>query len=94
MGSFLKKILCNTLVEEGFKNCFLAVYLRDIRVSRWHQSNNFQKWGSRGAEGRGFSKAKPEIIKIQDYSKNTYKSSRDELNSLGIPFPKSPFLGD
>jgi len=38
--------------------------------------------------------AKPEIIKLEDYAINTYKQSRDALNSLGIPAPKSPFLGD
>ena len=37
--------------------------------------------------------AKPEIVKTEDYSKNTYKYSRDGLNSLGITPPKSPFDG-
>ncbi len=38
--------------------------------------------------------AKPEIIKIEDYSKNTYKYSRDILNSKGQISPKNPFSGD
>lgn len=35
--------------------------------------------------------AKPQIVKIEDYAKNTYKSSRDALNSKGIAPPKDPF---
>lgn len=35
--------------------------------------------------------AKPEIVKIEDYSKNAYKASRDALNSKAIPAPKNPF---
>lgn len=35
--------------------------------------------------------AKPEIIKVEDYSKNAYKASRDALNSKAIPSPKNPF---
>ena len=38
--------------------------------------------------------ARPSIAKIQDYSKNAYKFSRDVLNSKGLPVPKSPFSGD
>jgi hypothetical protein len=38
--------------------------------------------------------AKPEIIKTQDISKKVYKLSRDELNEIGKPLPKSPFEGD
>jgi len=38
--------------------------------------------------------AKPEIIKIGDYSKNAYKASRDALNSKGMTAPKDPFDGD
>ncbi len=38
--------------------------------------------------------AKPEIVKISDYSKNAFKESRDALNSKGIPTPISPFDGD
>lgn len=34
---------------------------------------------------------KPEIVKILDYAKNTYKISRDYLNSKGVTPPKSPF---
>jgi len=37
--------------------------------------------------------AKPEVIKINDYAKNTYKYSRDGLNSLGVSPPKNPFDG-
>lgn len=36
--------------------------------------------------------AKPTIVKIEDYAKNTYKSSRDALNSKGLPIPKNPFV--
>ncbi len=36
---------------------------------------------------------RPGIIKAEDYSKNTYKSSRDVLNSKGITPPKDPFNG-
>lgn len=35
--------------------------------------------------------ARPELIKLQDYSKETYKSARDVLNSKGMPTPMSPF---
>lgn len=35
--------------------------------------------------------ARPEIVKLEDYSKNSYKSSRDVLNSKGIPAPINPF---
>lgn len=38
--------------------------------------------------------AKPEMIKIQDYSKNTFKYSRDILNSKGVQSPKNPFDGE
>lgn len=34
---------------------------------------------------------KPEIIKIENYSKNVYKTSRDALNSSGIEPPRNPF---
>lgn len=36
---------------------------------------------------------KPGIVKTLDYSKNTYKFTRDALNSLGIAAPKDPFNG-
>lgn len=36
---------------------------------------------------------KSEIVRIEDYSKNTYKYSRDGLNSKGIIPPKNPFDG-
>lgn len=36
---------------------------------------------------------RPEINKAGDYSKNTYKSSRDMLNSKGLPTPINPFDG-
>jgi len=35
--------------------------------------------------------AKPEMIKIEDYSKNAYKAARDALNSKGISSVKDPF---
>lgn len=38
--------------------------------------------------------AKPLLVKIEDYSKNVYKSSRDALNDKGIPAPNDPFAGD
>lgn len=38
--------------------------------------------------------ARPEIIKMESYSKNSYKSARDALNSLGMPPPQNPFNGD
>jgi hypothetical protein len=34
---------------------------------------------------------KPEIVKALDYSKNTYKSSRDNLNTKGLTAPIDPF---
>ena len=34
---------------------------------------------------------RPEIIKIQDYSKNVYNVSRDSLNSKGVESPKNPY---
>jgi hypothetical protein len=36
---------------------------------------------------------KPEVVKAEDYSKNTYKSSRDALNGRGKESPKDPFNG-
>jgi hypothetical protein len=36
---------------------------------------------------------KPEIVKAEDHSKNTYKVCRDLLNSAGIAPPKDPFNG-
>ncbi|OGM57867.1 hypothetical protein A3E46_01090 [Candidatus Woesebacteria bacterium RIFCSPHIGHO2_12_FULL_46_16] len=38
--------------------------------------------------------AKPEIIKIESYSRDVYKDTRDTLNSLGMPIPNNPFNGD
>ena len=38
--------------------------------------------------------ANPEVVKVEDYSKNTYKNSRDLLNAKGITPPNSPFSGD
>lgn len=38
--------------------------------------------------------ALPEIIRIQDTSKNVYKKTRDALQSQGIPPPINPFNGD
>ncbi len=38
--------------------------------------------------------AKPEMVKVEDYSKNAYKAARDVLNSKGIATPKNPFNGD
>lgn len=34
---------------------------------------------------------RPGIIKVEDYSKNVYKSSRDTLNSKGFSVPNNPF---
>lgn len=34
---------------------------------------------------------KPSVVKVEDYSKNTYKSCRDALNSKGVTPPKDPF---
>ncbi|NMC76620.1 MAG: hypothetical protein GYA60_04925 [Candidatus Methanofastidiosa archaeon] len=36
---------------------------------------------------------KPEIVKSEDYAKNTYKNTRDILNNRGITPPKDPFDG-
>lgn len=36
---------------------------------------------------------KPEIVKSEDYAKETYKICRDALNSKGIEAPKDPFNG-
>jgi hypothetical protein len=38
--------------------------------------------------------AKPGVVRVLDYSKNSYKSARDALNSLGRPVPVNPFNGD
>ncbi len=38
--------------------------------------------------------ARPEIIKIEEYSRNVYEKSRDALNSFGMPVPANPFNGD
>jgi Domain of unknown function (DUF5667) len=36
---------------------------------------------------------KPLVIKMEDYSKNSYKAARDALNSKGLPVPINPFDG-
>lgn len=38
--------------------------------------------------------AKPNMIQVENYSRNVYKTSRDALNSLGKTSPKSPFDED
>jgi hypothetical protein len=38
--------------------------------------------------------ARPDVVKAENYAKDTYKSSRDALNGLGLPVPESPFSGD
>lgn len=38
--------------------------------------------------------ARPGIIVIENYAKNVYKSTKEQLNSKGIPAPISPFEGD
>ncbi len=38
--------------------------------------------------------AKPIVIKIEDYSKNSYKKAGDALNSKGLSVPIDPFDGD
>lgn len=37
---------------------------------------------------------KPLVIRMENYSINSYKSSREVLNSKGLPVPISPFDGD
>lgn len=37
--------------------------------------------------------ARPELVKIENYSKDAYKSARDTLNSKGVTAPKDPFDG-
>jgi len=37
---------------------------------------------------------KPFVIKTENYSKNSYKASKDALNSKGLPVPIDPFDGD
>lgn len=37
--------------------------------------------------------ARPEIIRVEDYSKNSFKSARDGLNNTGLTSPKDPFDG-
>lgn len=37
---------------------------------------------------------KPLVIKMEDYSKNSYKAAKDVLNSKGLPLPINPFAGD
>jgi hypothetical protein len=37
---------------------------------------------------------KPEVIEIENYSKNAYKEARDALYSRGMPAPIDPFDGD
>lgn len=38
--------------------------------------------------------ARPEIIKVQDYSKNVYSEASDALINKGIDAPKNPFSGE
>ena len=38
--------------------------------------------------------AKPEVIKVQNYSKNVYNQARDALYSVGMPVPINPFDGE
>lgn len=44
-GSFLKQKLIRTLKQEGFQTVFIATFLKDPAVHRWHKKNGFQKWG-------------------------------------------------
>jgi hypothetical protein len=37
---------------------------------------------------------KPLVIKMEDYSKNSYKAAKDGLNSKGLPVPIDPFDRD
>lgn len=37
--------------------------------------------------------ARPEVVRIEDYSKNSFKSARDGLNNEGLTAPKDPFDG-
>jgi len=45
IGTRLKQTALNTLQREGVQFAFVAVFLEDIRVHRWHLANGFQKWG-------------------------------------------------
>jgi hypothetical protein len=36
---------------------------------------------------------KPEVIKAEDHAKNSYKTCRDNLNSVSVSCPKDPFNG-
>lgn len=45
IGKWMKIHLLRRLREEGFHLSFLAVLLKDIRVSRWHLSYGCKKWG-------------------------------------------------
>lgn len=38
--------------------------------------------------------AKPYVTKTENYSKNSYNSAKDALNSKGLPAPINPFDGD
>jgi hypothetical protein len=37
---------------------------------------------------------KPYVIKSENYSKNSYSEAKDALNSIGLPVPIDPFIGD
>lgn len=37
---------------------------------------------------------KPDVVKAEDYAKNSYKSCRDSLNAKGLTCPKDPFNGE
>ena len=45
IGRWLKFSLYEKLRREGFRYSFLAVFLKDIRVSRWHLSCDCTRWG-------------------------------------------------
>lgn len=38
--------------------------------------------------------ARPEVVKVENYSKNTYKAASILLNNVGMEGPESPFSGD
>ncbi len=41
----LKQFILRMLACEGFQLIFLAVFLKNVKISRWHKKNGFIKWG-------------------------------------------------
>ncbi len=45
IGRLLKQFVLQKLKNEGWRFAFIAAYVRNIQLSRWHEKNGFARWG-------------------------------------------------